>query len=98
MVAMTIAIDKVEKELGVPREQLIREGIHRYLEFELRNLKVEISKIHVRHKIRSFDELWNKLERGEVSESECFDDLTNLEYLELRAEKIGKLLKEHASP
>jgi len=95
---MTIAIDRIEKELNVPREQLIREGIHHYLEFELRNLIVEMSKTHAKHGVQSFDELWDKLERDEVSESECFDDLTKLEYLETRAGKIRGLLKEHASP
>jgi hypothetical protein len=92
---MTIAIDKIEKELGVPRGQLIQKGIHCYLESELRNLNAEISKIHAKQGVRSFDELWKRLERGEVSESGCFDDLTKLEYLELRAGKIRALLKEH---
>jgi hypothetical protein len=93
---MTIAIDRIEKELSIPKEQLIREGIHHYLEFELRNLNAEISKIHSKWGVRSFDEFWDKLEKGEISESQCFDDLGKLEYLELKAEKIGKLLKEHA--
>lgn len=93
---MTAAIDKIEKELDVPRERLVREGIHRYLEFELRNLSAEILKIHIKHGVRSFDELWGKLERGEISESECFDDLTKLEYLELRSETIRGLLMERA--
>lgn len=98
MIVVTIAIDRIEKELNMPKGQLIREGIHHYLEFELRNLNVEISKIHAKHKIRSFNELWGMLERGEISESECFDDLTKLELLELRAETIRNLLKEHAGP
>lgn len=97
MVGLTIPVDKIGKELDVPKEQLIREGIHHYLEFELRNLNAEVGKIHAKHGVRSFAELWDKLERGEVSESECFDDLTKLEYLELRVETIRNLLKEHAS-
>ena len=96
MARVTIAIDRIEKELDVPKEQLIREGIHHYLEFELRNLNAEIAKICAKHGVQSFDELWGKLEQGKVSESECFDDLTKLEYLELRVKKIRDLLKEHA--
>jgi len=95
---VTIAIDKVEKELDVPRERLMQEGIHHYLEFELRNLNAEISKIYIKYGVRSFNELWGKLDRGEVAESECFDDLTKLEYLELRAEKVRELLKEYTNP
>jgi hypothetical protein len=95
---MTITIDRIEKELDIPKEQLIREGIRHYLEFEVRKLNAEITKICAAHGVRSFDELWDKLERGEISESECFDDLTKLEYLELKVETIRNLLKEFAGP
>ena len=58
-------------------------------------MSAEILGIHAKYGGRSFDELWGKLEKGEVFESECFDDLTKLEYLELRADKARKILKEH---
>lgn len=92
---MTVTLEKIERELNVPKEQLLREGISRYLEFELRSVHAEISKIHSKHGIQSFDELWTKLKRGEIAEFQCFDDLPRLEYLELRAEKVQKLLEEH---
>jgi len=94
---MTVTVERVERELNIPKDELIKEGIHRYLEFELRSLKAEMSKILGKNRVHSFNELWSKLERGEVSESECFEDLTKLEYLEVRAEKVESLLKEHIS-
>jgi len=94
---MTVTVERVERELDIPRDELIKEGIRTYLEFELRSLKAEMSKILSKYNIHSFSELWNKLERAEVSESECFEDLTKLEYLETRAEKVEFLLKEHIS-
>jgi len=92
---MTVTVKRVEKELDIPKGELIKEGIRTHLEFELRSLKAEMSKILSKHNIHSFNELWDKLERAEVSESECFEDLTKLEYLETRTEKVKSLLKEH---
>jgi len=91
---MTVTVERVEKELNVPRDLLLRDGMKRYLEFELRRLEIEAAKIRRKHSVKSFDDLWGKLESGKTSETECFDDLTRLEYLETRAEKVVKLLKE----
>jgi hypothetical protein len=92
---MTVTVERVERELNISKDELIKEGIRTYLEFELRSLKAEILSILGKHNVHSFNELWGKLEKGKVSESECFDDLTKLEYLEIRAEKVESLLKEH---
>jgi len=91
---MTVTVERVEKELNVPRDLLLRDGMKRYLEFELRRLEIEAAKIRRKHSVKSFDDLWGKLESGKVSEAECFDDLTRLEYLETRVEKVLKLLEE----
>lgn len=91
---MTVTVERVEKELNVPRDLLLRDGMKRYLEFELRRLEIEAAKIRRKHSVKSFDDLWAKLESGKVSETECFDDLTRLEYLEIRVEKVVKLLEE----
>lgn len=91
---MVVTVERVEKELNVPRNLLLQEGMKRYLEFELRRLEIDAAEIRRRHGVKSFNDLWDKLEGGEVSEAECFDDLTRLEYLETRAEKVVKLLEE----
>ena len=90
---MTSLLEKVEKELKLPREKIIQQGVHQFLETEVRNFSIEISKIVVKYGVSSFNELWDKIEKGEVSESECFDDLTRLEYLELERDKILNLLE-----
>jgi len=91
---MTGLIRMVEKELKVSRKELIEEGVKRFLEVQLRNVSIEIAKLSGRYGVSSFDELWDKLEAGEVTESECFDDLTKLEYLELEKEKVVRLLRK----
>jgi len=92
---MTVSVEKVERELKIPREDLLREGVRRFLEFELRRLSAEKAAICVRHCAASFDELWRKLEKGDVEEGACWEDLTRLEFLELRSDKVASLLKEH---
>ena len=84
----------IEKELAIPREQLLEKATKKFLETELRNICAEIKKISSRYGVNSFDELWERLEKGDITESECFDDLNRLEYLELEREKIVKLLQQ----
>lgn len=87
-------VQMVENELKIPKERLVEEGVKHFLEIELRNLSIQIKKLAGRYGVESFDELWRKLEAGKIRESECFDDLSSLEYLELEKEKITKLLKK----
>ncbi|ODS34772.1 MAG: hypothetical protein SCARUB_00032 [Candidatus Scalindua rubra] len=91
---MSSLLNMVEKELKIPKKQLIEEGVKYFLEVELRNLSIEIKKNSSRYGVNSFNELWEKLESGELTESECFDDLSRLEYLELEKEKVVKLLEK----
>ena len=91
-IKMQDVLQTVEKELNIPKERLIEKGVMRFLEVELRNVSLEIKKLEQRYGVDSFDGLWEKLERGKVKESECFDDLTRFEYLETEKDKIRKLL------
>lgn len=91
---MSSLLHTVEKELKIPKERLIEEGIKHFLEVELKSLSIEVKKLGSRYGVDSFERLWQKLEAGEVTEVECFDDLSRLEYLELEKEKITKLLKK----
>ncbi|MGR3310504.1 MAG: hypothetical protein ACUZ77_06975 [Candidatus Brocadiales bacterium] len=91
---MSSLLQMVEKELKIPKKQLVEEGIKHFLKVELKNLSIEIRKLSSRYGVNSFDELWEKLEAGEITESECFDDISKLEYLELEREKVVKLLQK----
>lgn len=91
---MSNLLQKVEKELNIPREKLIEEGVKRFLEIELSNLSIEIKKLGQKYGVDSFNGLWKKLESGKITEADCFDDLSKLEYLELEKEKVSKLLKK----
>ncbi len=91
---MASLLQMVQRELKIPKEQLLEEGIRHFLSTELRNLAIEIRTRGRRYGVDSFEGLWRKLESGEVTEEECFDDLSRLEYLELEKEKVARLLKK----
>ncbi|MBZ0107038.1 MAG: hypothetical protein K8F52_00095 [Candidatus Scalindua rubra] len=93
---MSNLLQEVEKELKIPRETLTEEGVKHFLEIELSNLSIEINKLGYKYGVDSFNGLWKKLEAGEITEAECFDDLSKLEFLELEKEKVSKLLKKAA--
>jgi len=63
------------------------------LEFLLKQLKNETSDIYAKYEVRSLDELWNKLEKGEISEAECREDLERLDFLESKIERVRKRLQ-----
>ena len=87
-------LQSVEKELNIPKDKLVKEGVKHFLSAELRHISIEIKQRASRYGADSFEGLWKKLEAGEVTEEECFDDLSKLEYMELEKEKIAKLLKK----
>lgn len=91
---MPSLIQMVERELKIPKKRLVEEGIKHFLEIELRNLSIEIKELSGRYGVNSFDELWEKLKAGEITEAECFNDLSRLEHLELEREKVVKLLQK----
>ncbi|HDJ26641.1 MAG TPA: hypothetical protein ENF34_04930 [Candidatus Bathyarchaeota archaeon] len=79
--------------MRLPEEVVLREGVRLFLENELRNVKAEMAKICSKHGVNSSEELWRKIEAGELTESECLDDLMRLEHLEARLEDILELLR-----
>ncbi len=91
---MSSLLNMVEKELNIPKKQLLEEGVKHFLEIELKSLSIEIKKLSSKYGVNSFNKLWEKLESGELTESDCFDDLSKIEYLELEREKIVKLLEK----
>jgi len=87
-------IERIKKEIDITADELIRKGIHQFLLSEYRNISLELTTIYHQYNIQSFEDLWSKLERGEISESQCFNDLPKLEYLEAKREKIANILKD----
>jgi len=85
---------RVSKILGVEEDALEREALRQYILSELRRVRLELKLIMARYGVSSIEELDNKIRRGELEESQVFEDLTRLDYLLDREEKLRKLLEE----
>jgi len=85
---------RVSKILGVEVDVLEREALRQYILSELRRVRLESKLIMTRYGVSSIEELDEKIRRGELEETEVFEDLTRLDYLLDREEKLKKLLEE----
>jgi len=85
---------KASRILGVEADVLERKALHRYVLSELRRVRLEAKLIMSRYGVSSIEELDEKIRRGELEETEVFEDLTRLDYLLDREEKLKKLLED----
>lgn len=60
----------------------------------LRGLMAEITAICLKYGVSSLEELDKKINRGELSESDTFDDFTRLDYLEGEKDKIRSIMEK----
>ena len=89
-------VREVSQILGVSEDELVERSIKVYLEMELRRIKGEIHGVFARYGVGSFSELDDKISRGDLSETDTFQDFTRLDYLDSQREKIEKLLGGNA--
>jgi len=90
---MTVSVEAIAETLGLKKEELIKNGVKAYLESELRHINAETIIIYNRYGVTSLNELDKKINKGELSETETFEDFTKLDHLEAKKEKIEQILK-----
>ncbi len=90
---MTVTVEAIAETLGLKKEELIKNGVKAYLESELRRMNAEVIIVYNRYGVTSLKELDEKINKGELSETETFEDFTKLDHLEAKKEKIEQILK-----
>ena len=85
-------VKEISETLGVSEDDLVKRGVKAYLEMELRRVRAEMYGVLSKYKVDSFRELDEKISRGDLSETETFEDFTRLDYLDSVREKIERLL------
>ncbi|MEB3780410.1 MAG: hypothetical protein GSR85_09330 [Desulfurococcales archaeon] len=85
---------RISKMLGVEESALEREALRLYILSELRRVRLESKLIMTRYGVSNIEELDKKVKKGELNETDVFEDLTRLDYLLDREEKLKKLLEE----
>ncbi len=91
---MAISFEEIAAILGIEKEKVLREGVKAFLEKRLRELRAEIVLICLRYGVSSLKELDEKINKGELSETETFEDFTMLDFLESEEGKIKRLMTE----
>lgn len=90
---MAISLEEAAAMLQIKKEDLLQKGLKAYLRERLRELRAEITSIHLKYKVSSLEEFDRKINKGELNESDTFEDFTRLDYLESEEEKLRKLIK-----
>ena len=93
VVTLSVSVEEISEALGLSKEELIRRGVRAYLELELKRISSEIMTLYRRYNVNSLRELDEKISRGELSETDTFDDFTRLDYLEAKRDEVEKFLR-----
>ncbi len=91
---MAISLEKAAASLHIKKEKLAEEGLKAYLRERLRGLMAEITTIYLKYGVSSLEELDEKINGGELSESDTFDDFTRLDYLEGEKDKLKNIMEK----
>ena len=89
---MVVSLEEAAKMLHIEKKKLVEEGLKAYSRERLRELRAEITAIYLRYGVSSLKEFDEKINKGELNESDTFDDFTRLDYLESEEEKISNIL------
>ena len=87
-------VNKLSKELEIPKERIINESINVFLERELRNASAEILEIKTKFNVSTPKELKNKLEKGLVDEHPAWEKLIYWENLEKRMRVVNNWIRK----
>ncbi len=90
---MSTVLHKLSKEKGIKEDKLVNEGIRAYIKSELGKIEAQLHVLYHKYGINSIKELERAIEKGTVVESDVFEDLTRIDYLEAEKAKLRKFIK-----
>lgn len=94
MVARAETILKmVAKELHLSEEDLLKQGLHTFLERQLREVKAEIFQITGHYGVSGVEEMEARYRNGTLEEAATWRDLQRLDHLEYKRDRLLKLLE-----
>ena len=80
-------LSTVARELHISEEELLRQGLRRVLEHQLRAVKAEIFEISSRYGVSSVAEMETRYRDGTLEEADSWRDLQRLDHLEYACER-----------
>ncbi len=90
---MSSAVHKLSKEIGIKEDELVTVGVRAYIKSELGKIEAQLHALYHKYGIRSIKDLESAIEKGTVVESDVFEDLTKIDYLESEKTKLKKLIR-----
>jgi len=86
-------LSTVARELHISEEELLRQGLRRVLEHQLRAVKAESFEISSRYGISSVAEMEARYRDGTLEEADSWRDFQRLDHLEYTCERLVQLLE-----
>ena len=82
----------VSKELNIPPEDLMLQGLRRYLESQLRDVQADIFQISGQYGVSTAEEMENRYRAGTLEEAPSWRDAQRLDHLEYKQDHLLQLL------
>ena len=86
-------LSTLAQKLHIPEEELLRQGLHAFLERQLRAVKAESFEIYGRYGVSSVDEMEARYRDGTLEEADSWRDLQRLDHLEYKRDCLQQLLE-----
>lgn len=86
-------LSTVARELHIPEEDLLKQGLRSVLEHQLRQVKAEIFEISGRYGVTSVEEMETRYRDGTLEEADSWRDLQRLDHLEYKRDHVLQLLQ-----
>jgi len=89
----TEILSEIADELHIPEDDLIRIGVHSYLERQFRSVQAEIFALLSRYNIAGVEDMEEQYRNGLLEEADTWQDLQRLDHLEYKRDRLQKLLE-----
>jgi hypothetical protein len=86
-------LSTVARELGISEDDLLKQGLHSFLERQLREVKAEIFEICGRYDVSGVTEMEARYQDGTLEEADSWRDLQRLDHLEHKRDSLLQLLE-----
>ena len=86
-------LSTMARELRIPEEDFLKQGLRRVLEHQLRQIKAEIFEISGRYGVSSVEGMETRYRDGTLEEADSWRDLQRLDRLEYKRDHLLQLLQ-----
>lgn len=90
---MPVVLEEAAETLGIPVDELTKQGLKALLERELRSIRVEIISICQKYGVSSWEGMNELIVEDRVEEGKVLDDFQRVDHLTAKAKRIQQLLE-----